>query len=107
MHRMHQELGLQRHQWNRTAWACDTVAAAFSNISKLVKYMPSYVVRAVTSSSWRLHRRGKGGKALPGPRYVVPLVGCIVEMVLDPFGFWERQRECVPAPRPCCDFFFS
>jgi cytochrome P450 family 710 subfamily A protein len=44
----------------------------------------------------RLRRRGKGGKALPGPRYVVPLVGCIVEMVLDPFGFWERQRECVP-----------
>ena len=43
-------------------------------------------------------RRKAGKGALAGPRFVVPVLGCIVEMVLDPFGFWERQRECVP---PC------
>jgi hypothetical protein len=41
-------------------------------------------------------RRKAGKGALAGPRFVVPILGCIVEMVLDPFGFWERQRECVP-----------
>ncbi len=39
-------------------------------------------------------RRGTNGKVLPGPRFVVPFFGCIVEMVMDPFGFWDRQREC-------------
>lgn len=38
-------------------------------------------------------RRKAGGGSIKGPTFVVPLVGCIVEMVLDPFGFWERQRE--------------
>lgn len=27
-----------------------------------------------------------------GPEHVVPILGGIVEMVKDPFGFWERQR---------------
>ena len=30
---------------------------------------------------------------LPGPSLAVPLLGGIVEMVMDPYGFWERQRE--------------
>lgn len=27
-----------------------------------------------------------------GPEYVWPIAGGIVEMVKDPYGFWERQR---------------
>lgn len=30
---------------------------------------------------------------LPGPAYAVPLVGGVVQMVLDPFKFWEDQRR--------------
>lgn len=42
-----------------------------------------------------MHRRKtKDGKTLAGPRYPVPLVGGLVQMVMDPFGFWERQRKC-------------
>lgn len=44
------------------------------------------------------------GSTLKGPRFVVPLVGCIVEMVFDPYGFWERQRKCVPGMLSICLF---
>ncbi|MEW5312037.1 MAG: hypothetical protein WDW38_003700 [Sanguina aurantia] len=40
---------------------------------------------------FRIKRQGKG-KVLPGPRSAVPFLGGIVEMVRDPYGFWERQR---------------
>ena len=55
-------------------------------------------------------RRKPSGKQLPGPKFPVPLVGAVVEMVLDPFKFWEQQRKWVqsvlgeaakPACRPC------
>lgn len=49
-------------------------------------------------------RRKVDGSTLKGPRFVVPLVGCIVEMVFDPYGFWERQRECVPRMLSICPF---
>ena len=38
-------------------------------------------------------RRTKSGKLLPGPSFAVPLVGGVVEMVLNPFKFWEEQRK--------------
>ena len=67
--------------------------------------LPCYSRALNISVSWpfnsvtlMLPSRRKAGKgALAGPRFVVPVLGCIVEMVLDPFGFWERQRECVAA----------
>lgn len=30
---------------------------------------------------------------LPGPSYVYPLLGGLLEMVWDPFTFWDRQRQ--------------
>ena len=38
-------------------------------------------------------RRTKSGKLLPGPSFAVPLVGGVIEMVLNPFNFWEEQRK--------------
>ncbi|EIE22849.1 cytochrome P450, C-22 desaturase [Coccomyxa subellipsoidea C-169] len=38
-------------------------------------------------------RRRRSGKMLPGPSYAVPLVGGVVQMVLDPYKFWEDQRK--------------
>lgn len=37
-----------------------------------------------------IYRKNKYGYA--GPTFIVPLIGSIVEMVRDPYGFWERQR---------------
>ena len=40
-------------------------------------------------------RQKPSGKQLPGPKFPVPLLGAVVEMVLDPFKFWEQQRKWV------------
>ncbi|KAG2439008.1 hypothetical protein HYH02_006537 [Chlamydomonas schloesseri] len=41
---------------------------------------------------FRWYRSDKNGNMLPGPSSVTPIIGGIVEMVKDPYGFWERQR---------------
>ena len=38
-------------------------------------------------------RRMRSGKLLPGPSFAVPLVGGVVDMVLNPFRFWEDQQK--------------
>lgn len=38
-------------------------------------------------------RRRSGWKSVPGPKYAVPLFGCIIHMVLNPYQFWEDQRK--------------
>lgn len=43
-------------------------------------------------SFWRMRRKGNG-KAVPGPRFPVPLVGGVVSMVINPYKFWEKQRK--------------
>lgn len=40
-----------------------------------------------------LCRRKGNGKAVPGPRFPVPLVGGVVSMVINPYKFWEKQRK--------------
>lgn len=38
---------------------------------------------------------------LPGPLFAVPLVGGMVQMVMDPYKFWEDQRQAsFPGVRP-------
>lgn len=37
-------------------------------------------------------RATSSGKLIPGPERPFPLVGGIVEMVMNPFAFWEKQR---------------
>ena len=39
---------------------------------------------------------------LPGPSYAVPLVGGAVQMVLDPYRFWEDQRRFAFPGVLCC-----
>mmetsp|Transcript_22957 Transcript_22957/g.50366 ORF Transcript_22957/g.50366 Transcript_22957/m.50366 type:complete len:531 (+) Transcript_22957:194-1786(+) len=41
---------------------------------------------------FRMYRAGKK-EQLPGPGFVTPILGGIVEMVKDPYGFWEKQRK--------------
>uniref|UniRef100_A0A7S0V0I1 C-22 sterol desaturase n=1 Tax=Polytomella parva TaxID=51329 RepID=A0A7S0V0I1_9CHLO len=37
-------------------------------------------------------KKTNDGKGLSGPKYVVPFIGGIVEMVKNPYKFWEKQR---------------
>lgn len=41
---------------------------------------------------FRMYRSGKE-KMLPGPETVTPILGGIIEMVKDPYAFWEKQRK--------------
>ncbi|KAL6781877.1 hypothetical protein ACKKBF_B09810 [Auxenochlorella protothecoides x Auxenochlorella symbiontica] len=41
---------------------------------------------------FRAARATSSGKLIPGPERPFPLVGGIVEMVMNPFAFWEKQR---------------
>lgn len=41
-------------------------------------------------------RRRRDGKSVPGPRRVTPFLGGLVEMVMDPYAFWEKQRRYSP-----------
>lgn len=40
-----------------------------------------------------IDRRRKSGKLLPGPSFVVPVLGGVPQMVLNPYKFWEDQRR--------------
>ena len=42
---------------------------------------------------FRINRQRKGGKLVPGPAHVVPFLGGLIEMVMDPYAFWERQKD--------------
>ncbi|KAL3155714.1 hypothetical protein ABBQ32_012735 [Trebouxia sp. C0010 RCD-2024] len=43
--------------------------------------------------SFAASRRRAGFKSVPGPQYAVPLVGCVIAMVRNPYQFWEDQRK--------------
>jgi cytochrome P450 family 710 subfamily A protein len=38
-------------------------------------------------------RRKSGGKTVPGPKRVIPIIGGLIEMVMDPYSYWETQRK--------------
>ncbi|GFR45001.1 hypothetical protein Agub_g6311 [Astrephomene gubernaculifera] len=44
-------------------------------------------------AKFRWYRAFKKGGVMPGPSVVTPILGGIVEMVKDPYGFWEKQRQ--------------
>lgn len=41
---------------------------------------------------FKMKRRTKSGKGIPGPSLPTPFLGGLIEMVKDPYAFWERQR---------------
>lgn len=43
--------------------------------------------------SFAASRRRAGYKSVCGPQYAVPLVGCVIAMVRNPYQFWEDQRK--------------
>ncbi|KAL4859752.1 Cytochrome P450 710A2 [Chlorella vulgaris] len=49
---------------------------------------------------FRMARQRKDGKLVPGPDRVTPFIGGLVEMVLDPFSFWEKQKDACNVSSP-------
>jgi hypothetical protein len=37
---------------------------------------------------------------VPGPSRVTPFLGGLVEMVMDPYSFWERQKDAANVTNP-------
>lgn len=52
-------------------------------------YIASYVIACLMFA--RAHKF-----KIPGPVLVTPILGGIVEMIKDPYAFWERQRQYSP-----------
>jgi len=38
----------------------------------------------------------RAAQGLPGPRFVLPFVGSVFQMVYDPVGFWDKQDKLGP-----------
>ncbi len=51
--------------------------------------------------SFAASRHRAGFKSIRGPQYAVPLVGCVVAMVKNPYQFWEDQRKYVCETAAC------
>ncbi|KAK9823344.1 hypothetical protein WJX72_002058 [[Myrmecia] bisecta] len=63
--------------------------------AKLVICAVSVVLAYVLWEQMRftICRFRSGGKLVPGPRFAVPFIGCVAQMVMDPYKFWEDQRK--------------
>eukprot|EP00042_Codosiga_hollandica_P016692 m.43330 g.43330 ORF g.43330 m.43330 type:complete len:508 (+) comp46710_c0_seq1:81-1604(+) len=68
--------GLKETSWSRLALYAGAASAG-------------YLLFEQASLKWR-------GRSLPGPSFVPPLLGGIVDMVLDAHNFWEKQRLMNP-----------
>lgn len=55
----------------------------------LLAYAAAYFITFVTFA--RAHKF-----KIAGPTFVVPVVGGIIEMIRDPYSFWEKQRQYNP-----------
>ena len=79
----------------RSGRCCTVSASATLYISFKLSDRPSPSSRRfkLAALCTCLCRKRQQGKEVPGPKSVVPLVGGIVEMVKDPYGFWEKQRK--------------
>ena len=42
---------------------------------------------------FKVKSRRASGKAIPGPPSITPFLGGLVQMVKDPYAFWEQQRQ--------------
>ena len=64
-----------------------------SKANGLWQHVPGPV--CVASMTGMLCRHRAGFKSVRGPQYAVPLVGCVIAMVKNPYQFWEDQRKYV------------
>jgi len=61
---------------------------------QVVTYLTIAIIGWVVLEQLRfaMKRRTVSGKMIPGPSRPVPFLGGLIEMVKDPYAFWERQR---------------
>ena len=61
---------------------------------QVVTYLAIAIIGWVVLEQLRfaMKRRTVSGKMIPWPSRPVPFLGGLIEMVKDPYAFWERQR---------------
>ena len=69
-----------------------TIASFFSFYSLLPVILGLIIGYIVIEQFW-VWRAAQG---LPGPRFVVPFLGSVLQMVYDPVGFWDLQDKYGP-----------
>jgi len=70
----------------------EVVASVFSFYSLLSVVLGLIIGYIVIEQFW-VWRAAQG---LPGPNFVVPFFGSVLQMVYDPFGFWDKQDKLGP-----------
>lgn len=77
-------------------------AGAGLSTSSLLLYASAATGAYAVWEQLRFHmaRRRKDGKLVPGPSRVTPFLGGLIEMVLDPYSFWERQKDAANVTSP-------
>lgn len=53
----------------------------------------SVVVAVVGYVLWEWASYQRKTRSLPGPAFFVPIIGSLVQMVMDPIPFWDRQKQ--------------
>lgn len=69
----------------------DMLPGASALVMYIAVAMGAYIM--YEQVKFTLARRTHSGKGIPGPALPVPLLGGLIEMVKDPYAFWERQRQ--------------
>lgn len=62
--------------------------------TRVLLYIATALLGYVVYEQLAFHFLKKGQKhgVIPGPTFAVPLLGGLLAMVNDPYGFWEQQR---------------
>eukprot|EP01012_Entosiphon_sulcatum_P012544 TRINITY_DN1787_c0_g1_i1.p1 TRINITY_DN1787_c0_g1~~TRINITY_DN1787_c0_g1_i1.p1 ORF type:complete len:509 (+),score=61.40 TRINITY_DN1787_c0_g1_i1:22-1527(+) len=74
----------------------EVINNAFPVILRLGVYVALFALVAFVVEQLRFYILTRK-LAISGPKYVWPLVGGLLWMIRDPFGFWERQRQFAPS----------
>lgn len=76
-------------------WFASLGSSTFSSSSSILGWIATALITYCLWEQlrfWWLRQQLASGKHVSGPFMAVPLVGCLVSMVLDPYRFWEEQR---------------
>ena len=79
-------------QWSRlTLWKQGEPVTMSTVFAYLVTAVLGWIM--LEQLRFAMKRRTSSGKgSIPGPSYPIPFLGGLIEMVKDPYAFWERQR---------------
>eukprot|EP00760_Papus_ankaliazontas_P038493 PhM_4_TR9144/c0_g1_i1/m.90240/K09832/CYP710A; sterol 22-desaturase len=58
--------------------------------ARVLLYLAASILASVIGTTLYFNRKHKN--SIPGPKFVMPLVGGLIDMIRNPYAFWEQQR---------------